>query len=416
MIHRLARKKAALFFSILLSTIIVALPVFIYEARISSRPVTSIERAGYNEGEKVITLYAVTDDGHREKVTVDVNERKFTKDELSRFSKELDDKLWKVILGKSADPAKIVDDLELPDHVDAYPFDITWKSDSPLILSSSGVINEEKLTEADPDDVGVNVQLRATLKYEDYTEDKYSYVTIFRKKNGENESAKELIEQAVKESDELSATSKEQILPKAAGGRKVSFYEASAHKGWAVLLCGIVIAILFPAIKDRKIKDEAENRRRQMESDYPRILGQYTLYYIAGMNPRAIWSAICDKYEENLAGNKKMRRYAYEEMINTKNRMDEGCGELAAYDEFASRCDDMNYRSFISFVKQAVVKGNEGLDDLLSDLADKAQREKNNRAKMEAAEAETRMLLPMFMMLIVVLVVVMVPALIGLNG
>ena len=90
--------------------------------------------------------------------------------------------------------------------------------------------------------------------------------------------------------------------------------------------------------------------------------------------------------------------------------MEEGRGELATYDEFAARCGSVRFRTFISFVKQAVVKGNDGLDRLLYDEIDKARRENINRVKTEASEASTRLLLPMFMMLIVVLVTVMVPA------
>ena len=46
---------------------------------------------------------------------------------------------------------------------------------------------------------------------------------------------------------------------------------------------------------------------------------------------------------------------------------------------------------------------------------EKAREEKNNMIKTAAAEAETKLLLPMFMMLAVVIAIVMIPALIGLN-
>ena len=46
---------------------------------------------------------------------------------------------------------------------------------------------------------------------------------------------------------------------------------------------------------------------------------------------------------------------------------------------------------------------------------EKAKAEKNNLIKVAASEAETKLLLPMFMMLLVVLAIVMVPAFIGLD-
>ena len=67
-------------------------------------------------------------------------------------------------------------------------------------------------------------------------------------------------------------------------------------------------------------------------------------------------------------------------------------------------------------MNQAVVKGNDGIYDILYEEMEKARREKNNRIRKEASEAETKLLLPMFMMLAVVLAIVMIPAFIGLNS
>ena len=102
-------------------------------------------------------------------------------------------------------------------------------------------------------------------------------------------------------------------------------------------------------------------------------------------------------------------------MLITKKMMDEGVGELAAYDDHAQRIGSIKYRSFISLIKQAVVKGGEGLTEMLYDETQKAQRERLADIRTQSAEAQTKLLLPMFMMLIVVIVIVMVPAMIGLN-
>ena len=257
--------------------------------------------------------------------------------------------------------------------------------------------------------------IRATLKYKDYTEDKYSYVVVCREEMGTVETVKEEIERSIEEYDKKSETDAEQRLPEAAGGRKITFYRSSVNRGLVVLALGLVSALLIMSAKDRKIRDEAENRRKQMEADYPNILNQYALYFTAGMNPRAIWSAICSRYEEDVVISGKRGRYAYEEMITAKRMMDEGLSELAAYDLFAARCDNVRYRAFISFVKQTAEKGGGGLKSVLYEEMEKAKTERNNLIKVAASEAETKLLLPMFMMLLVVLAIVMVPAFIGLD-
>ena len=259
------------------------------------------------------------------------------------------------------------------------------------------------------------MQIRAAISYGDYSEDKYSSVVLKRRIKNGKEAVREAVETSIKETDEMSRAERIQILPDSAGGWEVTFYDASVNRGWAVLLMGGAGAVLALAADERKIRDMCDERKKQMDIDHPGILNQYMLYFAAGMNTRAIWYSMCRRYEESLDPSGRNRRYAYDEMVSARNRMDEGCGEIEAYEEFAKRCD-MKYRSFISLIKQAALKGNGSLSEQLYEEMEKALREKNNRVKTEASEAETKLLLPMFMMLAVVLAIVMIPAFIGLNG
>ena len=412
MIRKIGNKRAAVSLCIVLATVFVSLPVFVTEYESSQKPVDKLTRNGYGEGDETVALRAVTDDGTSETLTVAVREREYNDRELDELSKRLDEELWDLILAANTDADNVTSDLDLVKSVEGYPFEITWKSDRQLLLSGSGKVNTDRLIAEDPDDAGIGVRLCATLKYRNYTEDKYSYVILHSYKDREEKSARELIEKAVKESDEESAASGEMILPDSIGNRRLRFYKSTVNKGWAVVLIGLIASALYIAAWDERIKKEAEGRRRQMEMDYPNILNQYMLYYLAGMNPRTIWYSMCERYESG----REEKRYIFEEMITTRNRMDEGLGELAAYDDFAARCDNIRIRSFIGFVKQAVVKGSGGLDRLLYEEMDRARRERINLVKIEASEASTKLLLPMFMMLIVVLAIVMIPAFIGLNG
>ncbi len=414
-IRSCAGQKSHRFFFVIALTFLVSIPVFIIDTRTHSKPLASIRRDGYGGISGSAFLRAVSEEGIEESITVDVLPRRYTQEELDVFSQRLDDQLWTMIRSDNTDRDEVSQDLDLRDHYEGCPFEFSWKSDRPLILAGSGVINKEKVKEQDADHQGIDVRLCATLKYDDHTEDKYLYVTVTHESKTEESLFKDDLIESIKASDEASRTCADQILPSTAQGHRVVFYDDAVNRGWAVLFAGIVGAFLMMAGKDRKIRDEADRRRQQMASDHPKILNQYMLYYLAGMNPRAIWSEICRRYEEERGGSVKNRRYAYEEMINTRNRINEGCGELAAYDEFAQRCDS-RYRTFVSFVKQSVVKGGSELEHLLYEEIEKASREQSNRIKVQAGEAQTKLLLPMFMMLAVVLAIVMIPAFIGLNG
>ncbi len=412
MIRIIGRKRAMVFLCMILAAFLISIPVFVAEYDSNSRPVERLDRNGYGEGDRSVTLRAVTDSGTNETVTVSVRERMYNDSELKELSKSLDEELWTLILATNRDADNVTDDLDLKKSIDGYPFDITWKSDRPLVLSGSGKINTERLLSEDPENSGISVRLCATLKYKEYTEDKYSYVILHTPSETDGKSAVKLIESSIKESDERSATSGKLVLPDSIGDENIRFYNTSVNKGWAILLLGVIASALYIAAGDERIKKEAQGRRRQMELDYPNVLNQYMLYYLAGMNPRAIWYGMCERYESR----RDEKRYIFEEMVTTRNKMDEGLGELAAYDDFAARCDNIRIRSFIGYVKQAVVKGSGGLEHLLYEEMDRARRERVNLVKMEASEASTKLLLPMFMMLLVVLAIVMIPAFIGLNG
>jgi len=415
-IRILGRKRICLFISFVLVSAIISIPVFVADEKERTQPITQLHRNEYGKGTGIRTLRAVSDDGYEHNITVDVEERRYTDDEIRQMSEQLDNVIWETILADNTDPENVMYDLDFKDHIDGYPFSITYKSDRPLILGSRGTIDAKRLKKEDPDDEGVEVCICATAKYKDYSEDKYSYVVLHERKKGVADDFMNSINDSVEEFGKLTETEDILELPQSVNGHRIRFYDTSVNRGWMLLVTGVVAALLVMAAKDRKIKDEALGRKKQMEYDHPNILNQYTLYYTAGMNPRSIWYAMCKRYEESIGISHKNKRYAYDEMLSARNKMEEGCSELAAYDGFAARCDDIRYRSFISFVKQAVVKGNEGLSEILYSEMDKAMREKNNRVKKQASEAETKLLLPMFMMLIVVLVIVMLPAFIGLKN
>ncbi|MCR5672849.1 MAG: hypothetical protein K6F87_03930 [Lachnospiraceae bacterium] len=396
-------------------TVIISVFVFAAGQNEKSNPIAAVKRNDEGAGSRTMTLFAVTDDGKKETVTVEINERKYSKDELIKFSEDLGIRLQKEILGKNDDPENIRYDLDLKDRIEGFPFKISYKSDRPLILDGRGVIDIKRQKKDDPEDEGIPVRIVATLEYEDYSEDLYFYVIVHQKNEDDEGFSAENIKALIETADNESKNESVQKLPGNLKGKKITFYDASPNKGWIVVLTGTVAVLLLMATSDRKIKDEAERRKRQMDKDYPKILVRYALYYIAGMNPRTIWAKICSDYESGQDNPKAGKRYAYEEMLLAKKRMDEGCGELKAYDEFAERCDDIRFRSFSGFVKQAVISGNDDLSDILIREMEKAQKENIDLIKNRACEAETKMLLPMFLVLADILAIVMIPAFIGLK-
>lgn len=411
-IKLLGIKKSRLFITVIIVSFILSVPLFAADHTESSKRIFMLQRNEYGKGDRTVSLNAKSRDGKCEKINVTVKERNYSKEELNELSENLDEHIWTDILGENETMENVCRDLDLKTHFDGYPFTVTWKTDTALIISGSGKINEKRLRASDPENTGIPVRLCASLKYKDYSEDKYAYIVV--RMPDEGNKTEEKLKEAITESDEKSMENEFQMLPEMVDGKEISFYKASVNRGWIVLFVGVCAAFFVMAAKDRKIKEESDGRRRQIEADYPRIINQYALYFTAGMNTRAIWSAICSRYEEEYESD-HVKRYAYIEMMMTQRMMEEGVGEIEAYDAFSNRCRHAGFRSFISFVKQSAVKGNDGLEEMLYEEIEKAETGRNNRIRMQASEAETKLLMPMFMMLAVVLTIVMIPAFIGLG-
>ena len=413
-IRILGQQRIRLLGAAVLISAAIAVPVAVIDAGSASTPVRDLRRNEYGGGDRTVTLTAEPEGSEKEKITINVSERRYSDEEISEFSKKFDQVLWDSISGENKDPENVGSDLFLPDHFEGLPFDIEWSSDEPLLIGRDGVINTERIKEREDIDGGIKVCLCASLSYKDHKEDKYSYIVLRRGKD-KKDYIKDVIEKSIKASDESSRENADQALPEDIGGRRITFYGTDVNKGPVIFALGITAAILLMAGGDDKIRKEAKKRRMQIEADHARILNQYALYHTAGMNPRAIWAEICRGYEDRVAKSSKNRRYAFDEMLITKKMMDEGVGELAAYDDHAQRIGSIKYRSFISLIKQAVINGGGGLTEMLYEETQKAQRERLADIRTQSAEAQTKLLLPMFMMLIVVIVIVMVPAMIGLN-
>ena len=258
-------------------TVIIFVFVFATGQNEKSLPIAAVKRNDEGEGSRTKTLFAVTDDGIKEKVTVEVKERQYTKEELIKFSEALGSRLQKEILGKNDDPENVRYDLDLKDRIEGFPFRISYKSDRSLILGSKGVIDTKRLKKEDPEDEGIPVRIEATLDYDDYSEDIYFYIVVHQKQEDEEGFTAENIKASMETADNESKCEPVQKLPTGVEGKKITFYDASPNKGWVVILMGTAAIFLLTATGDRKIKDEAVKRKRQMDKDYPKILDRYAI-------------------------------------------------------------------------------------------------------------------------------------------
>jgi pilus assembly protein TadC len=168
-------------------------------------------------------------------------------------------------------------------------------------------------------------------------------------------------------------------------------------------------AIVIYISKDRDLRSDVEERRRQMLRKYPQFISQMVLYLGAGMTVRNIFQKLSkDSYEYG-----KKTDYLSAEIKRTVYEMNSGISEQDAYENFADRCGLQQYTRFATLLSQNLRKGNSELLNLLHEESVKAYEERMDLARKMGEEAGTKLLVPMFMMLLVVMIVIMIPALIS---
>ena len=200
------------------------------------------------------------------------------------------------------------------------------------------------------------------------------------------------------------------LLPGELEGKSLSWEEQQENRSFIGVFLGLAGgAGIVLAEKEKKKKKDME-RSRQMMLDYPEIVSTLSLLLGAGMNLTYAWEKIAADYQIKRKSQEIESREAYDEMVTTVHEIQEGAGELQAFDNFGKRCGISAYRKLSSLIVQNIRRGAKGMQRLLEEEEREAFEERKAAARKAGEEASTKLLLPMGMMLVIVLVILLVPA------
>lgn len=376
--------------------------------------VGTLKRNDYLAGKKHISLEWSFDETFPDKNTrlidYSVSERKYTEHELEAIKIEFMEKLENILLSENESFDHISDNLNFVSKLSGYPFSLSYMTDKPTVISSKGVVNTTKISEE-----GEIVVICINLRYEDYDENEYIPASIYSKDKTSEELAKDAVIAEIDRASENSKYDEVLELPNAIFGERVYFRKINKNISMYMLLLSTVFSLAIFFAKDNELKEFESEREKELNSDYPRMVSKFVLFYNAGFSVNVIWHKLCSNYEKSLDDGGK-RRYVFEEMLVSKAMMSDGVNELEAYEDFGNRCGLPKYKLFSSLISQAVVKGKNDMSEILRGEADKAFIEQKNNAKRLSEEAGTKLLIPMFMMLAIVMIMVMLPAFKSFGG
>lgn len=376
--------------------------------------VTEIRRNDYGGGSAVHSLQ-VTIDGKEQEDSLEINveEKRYTKEEISRVFDQALKKLEPAMLGKNISLDEVRSDLNLVTEIPGEPVEVSWELDRYDLMTIYGELNEEELEE-EPE--GALVNLKAYLTY---TEDESMQVLekmsarVYPPKLSGTERQAAQVKRAIAEEEERSREEDVLKLPGEVDGRKIELRNPDNPRGWYVLILGPVICLLLVSLQKQNEQKEKEARERQMMLDYPEIMNKLTLLIGAGMTVKKAWVKIVQDYEKQK--DRLGIRYAYEEMAAACREMQSGVAEIESYERFGRRCGMNAYRKLASLLEQNLRKGTKGLTALLGTESEQAFEERKASAKRRGEEAGTKLLAPMFFMLAMVLVIVIIPAFLSIQ-
>ena len=139
--------------------------------------------------------------------------------------------------------------------------------------------------------------------------------------------------------------------------------------------------------------------------DLPQALSKLTLLINSGMVVRDAWKRTA------ITGTRQL----YIEMQQTSLEIENGVMEIEAYRNFAERCGVKEVKKFSTLIIQNLKKGNEELAMFLNDLSDEMWEMKKNEVKQKGEKANSKLLLPVFLIFIGILILVLVPMMNGMG-
>lgn len=367
-----------------------------------------LNRREHSGGEYTAYLTAKIGDETDRMMEVEIEERRYSADEIQEMLPSFHEALEAAVLGENASADEVNQKIFLIGSVKGYPFQVKWSSSNEDVLDRYGVFGEE-ISEK-----GELIILSAQISYGDFLEIYTFPLMIYPMELSREEQILRDLRQKLDEAVGSSLEETKIVLPEEVDGVKVVWSEQKKQSAFILLLLVICTSAAVFWGRSNELDKKIKERSEQMLSDYPEVVSKLTLFIGAGMTVRGAWKRIVTDYRRRREKGQTVR-YVYEEMLFTMHEMESGIGETEAYRHFASRCQVQKYVKFAALLEQNVRLGAKGFLSELNREAKDAFEERKSRARQLGETAGSKLMLPMFLMLGIVMVVIMVPSFLSIG-
>lgn len=176
--------------------------------------------------------------------------------------------------------------------------------------------------------------------------------------------------------------------------------------GGGLFLCGALpISVILFSREELRIRER--RRQKQIQNTYPAILQKLSVFLGVGLSIQAAWERIIETGDPE--------NPLIEEMRLTGLQMRNGLSLQEALYQFSRRMQYPPLKRMASMLSRDLRRGDEFLLDRLQEMNQEAWEEYKKKVRIRSEEAQTKLLLPMFLTLAAILVMVAAPAMMSMQ-
>ena len=333
-----------------------------------------------------------------EQIDIEVLSRTYSESEKEELKKCFPDALKRTILADNGSFDSIKNNLNFPEKLEGYPFEIEYRVRPRGYISSSGelVYDVEEDTE---------IEIEITYSLEGFEETELIEGVIVPIPKSEEELFFKKVRKDLEEKNENERNDKNLELPKELDGVDISWSLKKDNKVFSVIFLTITCALIF-LFKDKFSFSENEKKRREkIIEEYPDFAVKYALLNEAGLTHRQVLERLGSEFKKSKKGSP-----LYEEIYRVCLDMKGGLSLTEALDQMASRVSIREITFFVGRINRNIKKGGRDFAAQIREAADESSSEKREKIRRKAETAGTRLLIPMVFLLIIVFALIMIPA------
>lgn len=176
-------------------------------------------------------------------------------------------------------------------------------------------------------------------------------------------------------------------------------------RGVVIAAAVAIMLLLFGYLPYDAVQLTVNQRKEEIEHDFPQLVSQMTLLVIAGMEVNKAWNI------SSKGGNGTL----YIEMSRVNVDLENNVPPMEAYGKFITRCSNKYTTKLATAIMQNLTKGNAEIANVFYRLNEESWSEYRHNARRMSERVSSKLFIPTMLMFVGILIMVIVPLMSGFS-